>query len=232
MLLAISLCTEWRGNYPTTPFALNSFQGNLDRDLADIFGATNRFCWLLELKRDRGKISSEWKKPIRKLQRQQMQKNARIRDIADKCHWLAWGEKDKAENTVLRLLRYWRAENLESDPESTVDSGAFAKRAFSTDTAIAIGVPYNKMKDYLEFLFEAAKGSGSGASEGDSFAILAFSWSPEAGVRCWSLDMNSLGRALEKTLHQQREMTRNLSKELKRDREEREIDPPGYMPGM
>jgi vacuolar-type H+-ATPase subunit I/STV1 len=106
MLLAISLCTEWRRNYPTTPFALNSFQGNLDRDLADIFGATNRFCWLLELKRDRGNISSEWKKPIRKLQRQQIQENGRIRDIADKCHWLSWGEKDKVENTVLRFLRY------------------------------------------------------------------------------------------------------------------------------
>ena len=230
MLFAISLCTEWRRHYATTLFALNSFQGNLDRDLADIFGATNRFCWLVELKRDRDTISSESKKPIRKLQRQQIQRNGRIEDLADKCHWLGWGEKDEVENMVLRFFSYWRAENLEFEPESTIDSGAFVKQAFSTDAAVAIGVPYNEMKEYLEFLFETAKGSLPGAFESDSFAILAFSWSPEAGVRCWSLDMNSLGRALEKTLREEREITQILSKGLKPDREE--IDPPGHILGI
>jgi len=231
MLLAISLFTEWRRKYDTVPFALNSFQGNLDRNLADIFGATNKFCWLLELKRGRGEISSEWEKTIRKLQGQRIQKDERIRNIADKCHWLAWGEEDQTKNTILKFSKYWRIGNLGFDPESNVDNGAFAQRAFSADAAAAIGVPYNEMKDYLEFLLDATKGTSPAAFDG-SFAILAFSWSPETGVRCWSLDMESLGRVIGKTLSQEREMTQSLSKELEWDRDDREIDPPTYTLGI
>src|SRR5262245_38612659 len=49
----------------------------------------------LRLKRGCEEIMSEWIKPRRKLQLERMQKNDRIRRIANKCHWLGWGEEDR-----------------------------------------------------------------------------------------------------------------------------------------
>jgi hypothetical protein len=60
-------------------------------------------------------------------------------------------------------------------------------------------------------LFSATVNDSIAVPDSDSFAVLVFSWSPEQGVRARCLSMESLGRALERTLTQEQEMPRGFS---------------------
>ena len=181
MSFAVSLCSEWLKKYPGKDFVLNSFQGNLDRTLADVFGATNACCWLVELKRTRKEISSEWEKPARKRQCDALQANSEINRIADRCHWLGWGDKGQEADPVLRFFRYWQSQDLKAHPELVIDIDRFTKRAFLPQGGI--GVSFQEIKAYLKFLFSATVNDSIAVPDSDSFAVLVFSWSPEQGVR-------------------------------------------------
>jgi len=215
MSFAVSLCSEWLKQYPGKLFSLNNFQGNLDRALADIFGVTNRSCWLVELKRSRDEIKSEWRKPARIRQLKALQANPKIEGIANRCHWLGWGEVDREKGLDLRFSGYWKCENLEDHPEQVISVDVFASQAFLMDGKI--GVSAKEMKQYLEFLFSAAGMSATALADSDSFAVLVFSWNPQEGPRCWCESMEFLGRVMERGLTEERE--RRLAQELKKSRD-------------
>lgn len=228
MQFAIALSSEWLAHYPNTTFVLNNLQGNLDRYLADIFAGTKGRFWLAEMKRDRESIKSEWKKDIRMRQWNKMEKRPEMKQIAGKCHWLVWGEGFEDAKIVLRFSPYWHSKSLESDSGALIDAREFVGRAFSSDVGDAVGVSFAEMKEYLRFLFEGAEADGTMVSDRDSFVLLTFSLSPTGNLNCWYLDVDSLGSIFMRTISREREMERHRFPTMSHDRDDREIDPPGW----
>jgi hypothetical protein len=129
---------------------------------------------------------------------------------------------------VLRFSPYWHSKSLESDSGALIDAREFVGRAFSSDVGDAVGVSFAEMKEYLRFLFEGAEADGTMVSDRDSFVLLTFSLSPTGNLNCWYLDVDSLGSIFMRTISREREMERHRFPTMSHDRDDREIDPPGW----
>jgi hypothetical protein len=149
----------------------------------------------VELKRRREDIPKEWKKEIRREQRAKLRKSDKMHQIANKCHWLGWGEIDGRQNTILRFCEYWASEELDSSLEGIANGEVFAKEAFSP--LGKVGVPLGELRIYLRYLLAATQEASSANFKTDSFALLCCSWSEEGGVRWRWSSVDSLCQEFE-----------------------------------
>lgn len=151
--LILSLGFAWRDSNIGSA-GLNFCQGNLDTDLADLLAQTQNSCWLMELKRGWEEIGSEAKKSARKSQYRALLLSPEMRALAERCHWLGWGESTN-ERVAIQIAPYWRA--WRQDPvarDNAVDHERFARCAFTVSGAKTVGVLPVEFQRYVKWLAE------------------------------------------------------------------------------
>lgn len=154
-LLHFTLQDKNDGN---SPLALHYWQGNLDTPLADFIGETNYTYWMLELKREEKDLLSELKKEKRMIQFNALEisSNNEVKNISDKCHWLAWG----VGNLDISFSCYRKAIAClinKTLPEKDYDLHGFSESSFSDSNPI--GVSRDDFYAYTKFLLECIGGT-------------------------------------------------------------------------
>jgi hypothetical protein len=223
---SISLAVRWQRKIPNAPISFNDFQGNRDKNFGDFVGMTAGSCWLIELKRDWSCVRTEARKPIRVRQAEALsQRTDALRQLADRCHWLGWGESD-AKRAILKFSPYWQTWRVDAPPVEAKRNDAFVADAFDG----RIGLSPAVFAEYLRFLSEAS-GSPSDEGDEDTIAALIFERDGKGDVKYWiAPDLLSVGKAIEERIElRQRQIERQREiEEEKRRRENPEIDPPGF----
>lgn len=177
----ISLTAEWHSRNPHVPFALNHFQGNLDKNFGDFVGIAEGSCWLIELKRDWSCVSAETRKHARCLQANALIERLDMLDVANGCHWLGWGE-DNHRESILKFSPYWSTWSMERPPEKTIDNDTFVKRVFQPSRAV--GCSPKVFASYIRFLAETAETS-SDEEGADTILALIFQRDSSGRIRYW-----------------------------------------------